>query len=163
MNWTNARDRLVRTAAWALAAGLLLASAADLAPARAQQQGQAVTTSPAPANSGEGSGSITTTTTFQLIFAARANGAGTGQARHGCTVENTATHEQYVYFQGPGMVVPTAANSSALQAVSFPLDPPAGSNKQGGSVYCATNTGTALQDAIWISGTQSDTYVAKQQ
>lgn len=119
-----------------------------------------VSTQASPVTSGEGSSTITASTTFQLLWGATASG---GPYRRGCLLINTSTHEQYAYFQGPGMTTPTAGNSSTLRASSVPLDPPAGSNLLGGSVLCSTGTGSALQDAIWISGTIGDTFVAKQQ
>lgn len=126
----------------------------------AAQVAPPVATQASVANSSEGSSTITANTTFQLLWAATAAG---GPYRRGCLVLNTAAHEQYVYFQGPGMTPPTAGNSSALRASSIPLDPPQGANLQGGSVSCGTGTGSALQDSIWISGTINDTFVAKQQ
>lgn len=120
-----------------------------------------VSTQASAANSGEGSSTIIATTTFQLLWAAVP--PGSLGLRKGCLILNTSTHEQYVYFQGPGMTTPTAGNSAALQAKSLPLDPPTSPNLQGGNVSCATSTGSALQDAIWISGTIGDVFVAKQQ
>lgn len=155
-------DRSTR-AIWLMAGVLLLLACADWQ-AHAQQPGQAVTTSPSVANSGEGSGTIASSDVFQLVFAATNNGVGTGAIRRGCLVQNTSGHVQYVYFQGPGMTVPTSANSSTLEGKAIGLDPSQVSGgKQGGSVSCATGAGSALQDAIWIAGTSGDAFVAKQQ
>lgn len=112
----------------------------------------------------EGSGTITTSNVFQRVFAAPVPGQGTGAFRRGCLVQNNSSHEQYVYFQGPGMTTPTSGNSAALEASAIALDPSqASGGKQGGSVSCATGGGSVLQDSIWIAGTSGDSFVAKQQ
>lgn len=143
-----------------LAMGLLLAGACDV---KAQTPGQPVTTQPSSANSGEGSGTIAASNVFQQIFPATTTN-GTGATRKGCAVQNVSADEQFVYFQGPGMVAPTAGNSSSLEAKAFALDPTQVSGgKQGGSVSCATGAGGVLQDSVWIAGTIGDNFVAKQQ
>lgn len=130
------------------------------APAQAQQGTTPVQTLPSPAQSGEGSGTLAGSNQFQLVFAAGVSG---GPQRRGCVVQNTSSHEQWVYFQGPGMLAPTNGNSATLEASAFPLDPPSGSGKAGSWVSCATGAGGALQDSVWIAGTSGDSFVAKQQ
>jgi hypothetical protein len=148
------RDQKVQ---WLLGAALLLLMVSPLA---AQQQGATVVTSPSIANSGDASGTITATGTFQLIWAA----VPSNQKRAGCLVLNNAVNRQWVYFQGPGMTTPTAGNAATIKAASVPLEPASVVNAQGGFVSCSiTGAGATLQDAVWITGTAADTYVAKQQ
>lgn len=152
--WMSLKDRRL----W-LAIALLLGSALD---SRAQQ---AVVTQPGQANSGEASGTIASSTLFQQIWPSSANPASSGSLGHrnGCLVLNNSPDQQWVYFQGPGMTTPTSANFAAIKAESIPLEPAQSANLLGGDVSCATGGGQILQDAIWIAGTISDTYVAKQQ
>lgn len=142
-----------------LALGLLMASAVD---SRAQSP---VLTQPGQANSGEGSGTLAATDTFQLIWASARNPTSIGSLgyRNGCLVLNNSTHTEWVYFQGPGMDTPNASNAAAIKAKSIPLTAATVANTLGGYVNCITGAGQALQDAVWIAGTQNDTFVAKQQ
>lgn len=127
-------------------------------PNQAQAQ-QAVVTSPSKANTNEGSGTIVATDVFQSIWAA----VTSGNARGGCLVLNNSTNRQWVYFQGPGMTTPTAGNVATIKAASIPLEPATVVNALGGTVSCADGAGGVLQDRVWIAGTISDTFVAKQQ
>lgn len=146
--------------AWILAGALGL-----LAPswAIAQQGAPPVTTFPSGANSGNacsGAGcTVASSSLFQQIWAA----TDSTRKRTGCLVMNVSTHGQYVYFQGPGMVTPTAGNYAIVQALSVPLNPVASPAVAGGWVQCANGAGATLQDSVWIGGTAGDAYYANQQ
>lgn len=157
------RSNILRQQRAGFLAGALLFLASGLSiPALGQQ---AVVTQPGQGNSGEGSGTIASSSLFQQIWPSARNpsSSGTSGSRAGCLVLNNSTDRQWVYFQGPGMAAPTAGNFATLKAESVPLEPATATNAMGGYVICATSTGLALQDAVWIAGTLGDTYVAKQQ
>lgn len=144
-----------------LLAGFLLASL--LAGGKAWGQAPVVT-QPGAANSGEASGTLAATNVFQLVWAGQGPAFGGSLQRRGCLVlNNSATNRQWVYFQGPGMVAPTAGTAAAIKATSVPLEAAPAALGMGGYVTCATGAGQVLQDAVWIAGTIGDTYVAKQQ
>ena len=123
------------------------------------QQAPPVQTQPSSGNSGEASSTIASSSLFQLVWAA----STPPQFRRGCLILNNSTHQQWVYFQGPGMATPTSGNFSTIKAESVPLNVASAANAAGGWVSCGTGDGVVLQDAVWIGGTISDTYVAKQQ
>ena len=83
------------------------------------------------------SGSIAVTNTFQVLVASGVN------SRMGCTVQNTATSTEYVYFgsTAPGSI------AAAYQLAG------------GQSLNCATGSGQVAADEIWITGTAGATYV----
>lgn len=144
-----------------IAAGILLLGLAIGQKALGQQ---AVVTQPGAANSGDASGTIVATNVFQLVWAGQGPANGGNYQRRGCLVlNNSSTNRQWVYFQGPGMTTPTAANAATIKAASVPLEAAPAANGMGGYVSCATGAGQTLQDAVWIAGTIGDTYVAKQQ
>ena len=121
----------------ALAAALGL-----LALASGQAAAQTQTVSPFGVRSTNVSGTITTGGTFQSVFLAIP--AGTTQRRYGCTIQNTSTHTQWVFF-GP--------LASATEAKAYQIAP-------GQPISCQLNDGTVLQDQVSITGTTSDTFVA---
>ena len=82
---------------------------------------------------------VTTTNTFQQLLAS--------SPRFNCTVEYTGSNTGYVFF---------GAIAGATTPTSFQL-----SNKQ--VISCSNYDGTVLTDAVNVSGTAGDTFVATQQ
>ena len=83
---------------------------------------------------------IASTNVFQVALA-----APSGQ-RNGCTIQNTGTHVEYVYF---------GATASATTSNSYQVNP-------GQMIYC--NAGNVvLQDIINITGTSGDGYIVTSQ
>jgi hypothetical protein len=82
------------------------------------------------------SGTITATSAFQLVQAST--------NRLGCTIQNTGTHSEYVYFGSIG---------SATQGTAILLSP-------GQSVSCAVAGTITLSDAVNIAGTSGDSFFA---
>lgn len=121
-------------------------------PTRAQVP---VITQPSVGNSANASGTIASTNTWQVIW----NAATILSPRRGCIVVNNATHEEWVYFQGPTDAAPSG---SASEALAIPLNVATANNAAGGSLNC-TIGGVVLQDKVWITGTSGDTFVAEQQ
>lgn len=136
-----------------LVAGLLLGFLA-IGPGAAQQGAPPVSTIPGSGNSGNASSTLSSAN-FQLVWAATG-----GIKRTGCLVIDTATHAQWVYFQGPGMITPTSGNTATIKASSVPL---VASGSSGiNAVQCSAGV-IALQDAVWIAGTSGDAFYAAQQ
>lgn len=98
------------------------------------------TTSPAAGSTTTGGTTIAVTSTFQQVLA-----AATG--RKSCLVQNTGSNTQYVYF---GVI------GSATLSNSFQVAP-------GQPISCATPNGVVLTDAVNITGTAGDAYVAASQ
>ena len=84
---------------------------------------------------------ISVTNTFQAALAVQTGG------RHGCLIQNTGTHTQYVYF---------GAIASATTSNAFQLSP-------GQTIACASVYGVVAQDAVNITGTAGDGYVVTSQ
>ena len=116
----------------------------------AAQAQSPVITWPQPKTSINASSTITATNTFQSVFASSGggatNGGGGSPGRQGCTIQNTGSHNQFVFF-GP--------ITSALTPTSVQLG-------AGQSVTCSVN-GIILQDQVSITGTAQDTFFAAQQ
>lgn len=85
----------------------------------------------------DASGTIAVTNTFQSLFAALQN-------RKSCTIQNNGTNKMYI---GVGSS-PTLTNSFQVPA--------------GATFVCAT-MGVTVNDAIAITGTAGDAFVAKRQ
>lgn len=93
------------------------------------------------------SSSIAVTNTFQPVFAASTASVG----RVACVVQNTGTNPMYVYFglnQSSILAEATIAKSVKLVA--------------GQSCQCDTND-IVIKNAVWITGTATETYYAAQQ
>lgn len=129
--------------------GLALAVVAPLC-AYAQQP---VVTSPSGVTSLNASGTIAVTNTFQSVFTAGSTSAGGAGTRRSCLIMNTSANEQWVHF----------GSDTATKANSIPIDPPATLGHAGGYVTCANPGGTVAQDAISITGTAGDAFVALQE
>ena len=86
-------------------------------------------------------GSVATTNTYQLILP-----IANSNFRSGCTVQNTSTSTEYVYFDRTG-TTPPASNAAAYQLAG------------GQSLNCNDPGGNVALDAIWITGTAGATYV----
>lgn len=96
-----------------------------------------VTAQSIPLSSTNLSGTIASSGTFQQI-------QGQTNNRNGCTIQNTGSHTQYVFF-GP------IANATTPVAVEL-------SPSQ--SVNCSVASNIVLKDAVSISGTSGDTFFA---
>lgn len=84
------------------------------------------------------SGTITVTNTFQSVQSSQT-------VRQGCTLQNTASNNQWVFF-GP------IANATKATAVLLAA---------GQSVSCTVGSGgTTLQDQVSVTGTSGDAYFA---
>ena len=84
---------------------------------------------------------ISVTSTFQSALAVQSGG------RHGCLIQNTGTHTEYVYF---------GAIASATTSNAFQISP-------GQTISCASVYGVIAQDAVNITGTAGDGYVVTSQ
>ena len=82
---------------------------------------------------------VASTGSFQQLLAS--------SPRFNCTIQYTGSNTGYVYF-GP------IANATTTNAIQL-------SNKQ--SVSCSNADGTVLTDAVNVSGTTGDTFLATQQ
>jgi hypothetical protein len=113
----------------------------------AQEPGTVIT-KPYPINNLDNqSSTIAVTNTFQLVFAAQANVSG----RTACTIQNTGTNPMYVYFgatQSSVLAEATIAKSIKLIA--------------GQAAQCNTDD-IVIKNAVWITGTATETYYAAQQ
>lgn len=93
------------------------------------------------------SSTIAVTNTFQPVFTAQT--AVTG--RTACTIQNTGTNPMYVYFgatQSSVLAEATIARSVKIIA--------------GQAVTCNADT-IIIKNAVWITGTATETYYAAQQ
>jgi hypothetical protein len=90
-----------------------------------------------PVPSANFSGTIATTGTFQNIQSQTNN-------RIGCSIQNTGTHTEYVYF-GP--------IANATEATSVQLS-------AGQSVNCNVGANIVAKDSISVTGTSGDTFFA---
>lgn len=100
-----------------------------------------VTSAPVGVTTTPVGGTVTTHGTFQTALAASAT-------RKGCTVENTSTDTEYVFF---------GANGSAATATSIALGPAPVAGGQGGSTNCTVNGGPYVaQDNIAITSKTAD-------
>lgn len=94
-------------------------------------------------------GTIAVTNTFQLILAAGSSLTSTTQPRSACVVQNNGSNNMWVYFLKTGGTAASKAASIVLQPGQF--------------LYCQNAAGQVLQDAIYITGTSTDTYVVSVQ
>lgn len=105
---------------------------------------------PPTVNSVQTGGTIAVTNTFQLALAASgyipatSAALATGTPRRGCFLQNTGSTNIRVYFRATGAAAATIGTSLLLLP--------------GQSMTCQTASGGVLQDAIWITGTATDTY-----
>lgn len=102
-----------------------------------------------PLTTTETAGTVTTHGTFQTALAS----SGT---RAGCTIQNTSTDVELVFF---------GANGSASIANAFALGPAATAGGQGGAISCAIGGLGAATDNIAITSKTNDgaTYVVSHQ
>ena len=101
-----------------------------------------VVTQPYNVTSQNYSTTIAVTNTFQSIWATNTSTRG----RAGCTVQNTGTNPQYVYFGA----IATATISKSAKIIA------------GQSLNCNVG-GITLQDQVSITGTSGETFYAAQQ
>ena len=114
----------------------------------AYAQSNIVVTTPKPVTAVDNqSSTIAVTNTFQPVFVAST--ANTG--RVACVIQNTGTNSMYVYFgatQTSVLAEATIAKSVKLIA--------------GQACSCDSND-IVIKNAVWITGTATETYYAAQQ
>ncbi len=119
---------------------LLLALCLFSATAYAQNFGQ-----PLKVLTTQTGGTITTTNTWQLAIPLGTSAAGVA-GRNGCTIQNTATSNEYVYFDRTGDTAPTGLTSAYVLAPN-------------GTLNCEVSVSMVAADAVWITGTAGATFV----
>lgn len=125
-----------------LVLGLLFVS---FVPAHAQSE---VFTLPSPITSQlNNSSSISVTNIFQPVFVASISVTG----RTSCTIQNTGTNPMYVYFGlNPSSVLGEATIANSVKLIA------------GQAVSCSIDN-IVIKNAVWITGTATETYYAAQQ
>lgn len=122
-------------------------------------QAPVVTNPSGPIGTVDASGTIATTTTWQLVFSAGSAGISGQATRRDCLIQDVGANTEFIWY-GAGNPPGGLGSGAAVTTSAFQLIPPA-TNVQGGSFGCATGGGNVIQDAIWITGTGGDGFVAK--
>lgn len=90
-------------------------------------------------------GTIAVTNTWQIAIPLGTSAAGVA-GRNGCTIQNTSTSNEYVYFDRTGTTAPTGLTAAYTLAT-------------GASLNCMVSASLVAADAVWITGTAGATFV----